>query len=357
MSAGDRPSAQQAPSRPRSSPAELATPVVRRSVTPAGGRAAVGTAALVVAALLFGSTFLVVKSAVERAAPIPFLAVRFAIASLALVPVAHLRPATAGEWLDGGLAGLALFGGYVLQTVGLQRIDSSSSAFLTYLLVVIVPVLEALLLRSRPRWTTVAGVATAVVGLVLLTGGRSAGGFGAGDAETLACALCFAAHIVIVGRVTRRHDPVRFTLVQLAVVAALCGLATPVAGGLRGFDLGVLAAAGFTGVFATALAFGLMVAGQRVVSPSRAAILLLIEPASAGVFGVAAGERLGARGLAGALVILAAIVVSEVVPLRLRPRTKPGPAVADGADPADRADRADWADGVDRADGADWTGR
>ncbi len=269
-----------------------------------------GTAALALAALLFGSTFLVVKDAVARAEPVGFLAVRFSIAAAVLWPMSRRRPGSGAEWLHGGAAGLLLFAGYTLQTVGLQRINSSTSAFLTYLLVIIVPLLEWVFAGSKPRWTTVASLAVAVGGLVLLTGGEP-GGFGIGAAETLACAVCFAAHLVVVGRVARHHDPLRLTFVQLVTVAALCWIASPFNGALAHFDGSVTAAAAFTGVFATAAAFGLMVAGQRVVSSARAAIVLLIEPVSAAVLGLATGEHLGLRGLAGAAAILAAVAISE----------------------------------------------
>jgi len=90
-----------------------------------------------------------------------------------------------------------------------------------------------------------------------------------------------------------------------------------------GYDFGAPAwgAAVFTGLFATAAAFFCMVAGQRAVPASRAALVLLVEPVSAGILGLATGEDLGARGLLGAAVILAAIAWVELVPLLTGART------------------------------------
>jgi drug/metabolite transporter (DMT)-like permease len=276
---------------------------------------ALGTAALVGAALMFGSTFLVVKRAVEHASPVPFLAVRFTIAALALWPLARRRPAAPAEWKHGAAAGVALCLGYWTQTIGLQRVSSSTSAFLTYLLVVVVPLLEVAVLRRRPRRSTLVAVVLAVVGLVLLTGGGKVG-FGLGHAETLACAVCFAAQMIILARVAPRHDPLRLTLVQLVVVAAMSWPLAPFTGGLGGFDAGALGAAAFTGVFATAVAFALMVAGQRVVAPTRAALVLLVEPVSAGLLGWVTGDGLGLRALFGAFVILGAILLAELGSMR-----------------------------------------
>ncbi|HEX8804978.1 MAG TPA: DMT family transporter, partial [Acidimicrobiales bacterium] len=93
--------------------------------------------ALVVAAFFFGTTFLVVQDAVERADPVPFLAVRFLLGAAVLGVLARGRPATPGEVRHGVVAGVALLAGYVLQTVGLQHTSGSVSAFITYLLVVL----------------------------------------------------------------------------------------------------------------------------------------------------------------------------------------------------------------------------
>ena len=296
---------------PHPLPTELSAVVdeAASETTPARQRM-IGTLALVGAALLFGSTFLVVKRAVAHAAPVPFLAVRFSIAAAVLWPLARRRAGAPDEWKHGAAAGVALCIGYWTQTIGLQHVSSSTSAFLTYLLVVLVPLGEVLLLRRRPRATTTVSVALAVAGLVLLTGGGA--GFGIGDAETLLCAACFAAQIIVLARVAPRHDPLRLTLVQLVVVAGLSWPLAPFAGGLAGFDLGALGAAAFTGVFATAVAFVLMVGGQRVVPPTRAALVLLVEPVSAGLLGWATGDGLGAEAFAGALVILAAILTAEL---------------------------------------------
>jgi drug/metabolite transporter (DMT)-like permease len=289
--------------------------VVRR-----GGWAA--SLALVAAALLFGSTFLVVQDAVESAEPVPFLAVRFGIGTAALAPLA-LRRGTAdlrvpGLLRAGVVAGLALTAGYVLQTIGLQYTTSSVSAFLTYLLVVLVPLIVAVQSRRLPPWPTVAGVSLAVGGLALLGGGPDLG-TGRGELLTLGCALAFAVHLLVLADAAPRLPVAALSAVQFAVVAGVLVVPGVLAGGYR-FDGGAWAAAVYTGVAVTAVGLGLQAWGQRRVSATRAAILLLIEPVSAAVLGFAAGERLGMAGGAGAALILAGILVSELaVPVAPRP--------------------------------------
>ena len=285
-----------------------------------GGWAA--SLALVAAALLFGSTFLVVQDAVESAEPLPFLTVRFAIGTAVLAPLA-LRRGTAdlrrpGLLAAGVVAGVALTAGYVLQTIGLQYTTSSVSAFLTYLLVVFVPLIVAVRTRRLPPWATVAGVVLAVIGLALLGGGPEVGA-GRGELLTLGCALAFAVHLLVLADAAPRYPVAALSAVQFAVVALVLALPGLLAGDYH-FDGGAWAAAVYTGVAVTAVGLGLQAWGQRRVTPTRAALLLLIEPVSAAVLGFAAGERLGVAGAAGALLILGGILVSELaVPVTPRP--------------------------------------
>ncbi len=224
----------------------------------------------------------------------------------------------------GVVAGLVLAAGYLLQTFGLRSTSSSTSAFITYLLVVIVPVIIAVTQRRLPDRRTSTGVVLAVAGLYLLSGSE-AGGTGWGELLTLGCAFAFAGHLVLVGRGATRFDPVRFTFVQVLTVGVVCTVPGPWLGGFD-FAPATWAAVVFTGVFATAVAFGCMVVGQRTVPESRAALVLLVEPVSAGILGVATGEHLGLQGALGALLILAAIVWVELIPL-LTGETVDDPAI------------------------------
>ncbi len=272
--------------------------------------------ALAGAAFLFGTTFLVVQDAVEDGGAIPFLVVRFAVGALVLVPLAlrRARP-PAGFPKAVAVLGVLLAAGYVLQTVGLQHTTSSVSAFITYLLVVIVPLLSAVVLRRPPSAIAVFGVALAVAGLVLLTAGASGEGLGQGlgigELLTLGCAVAFAGHIVALAAYAPRFDVIQLNLGQFAVVVVALAVPGAVAGGYR-LSGGAFLAAVYTGVVVSAVAFGLQVWGQRQVSATRTALVLLLEPVFAAVIGFVAGERLGPLGALGAGVILVAILVSEV---------------------------------------------
>lgn len=275
-----------------------------------------GDLALVAAAICFGTTFVIVQDAVEVAGPVPFIAVRFLLAALVLWPIARRRPPTAGELRSGLLGGTALVTGYLLQTIGLQYTGSATSAFITYMLVVFVPVLGFVALRRRVHPVTIVGIAVAVVGLVLLTnpsGAAAGNGFGRGELLTLGCAVAFAAHVVILGETSRQHDPIRLATIQVTVVGVVCVVPGFWLGGYR-MPSSALVAAASTALLATALALVLQVTGQRTVPPARAALLLLIEPVSAAGLAATRGDGLAAGQGLGALLILAAVLLAEVLP-------------------------------------------
>jgi drug/metabolite transporter (DMT)-like permease len=268
--------------------------------------------ALAGAAFLFGTTFLVMQDAVVDVEPIPFITARFAVGALVLLPFAVgrvRREATAQLLRAGAAAAAALGAGYVFQTTGLQYTTSSVSAFLTYLLVVFVPVLSAIVLRRPPRAATAVGVAIAVAGLWLLTEGAGIG-LGRGEVLSILCALAFAVHILVLSEVANRHDIVVLNTVQFALVAVALFVPGLLVGGYA-FPASAWLAALYTGVVVNAVAFGLQLWGQRRVSPSRTALVLMLEPVFAAILGYVDGERLGALGAVGAGLILAGILVSE----------------------------------------------
>lgn len=271
-------------------------------------RAAFG---VLLAALAFGSTFVIMRDSVAAASPTAFLAARFAIGGVVLTLYAARRgPRPPNVTRPALVTGAALCVGYILQTVGLQYTRTSTSAFITYLLVVLVPVFAAVLLRKLPRPHVIVAVLVTTLGLWLLTGGVAS--VGKGELLTLACAAAYAVHILLVNHWAKTFDDVAwFTGLQLLVVAAGCAVPGLVQGG---YAFGWLAWRGalFTGVIASALAFLLQVNGQRLLGPTRTALLLMVEPVSAAVIGYAIGERLGAAGWVGGAAILVGVLIAEI---------------------------------------------
>jgi len=266
---------------------------------------------------VWGSTFVVVKHAIERMPVMDFLAWRFAIAALVMA-VVRPRAVTAlspTARRNGVLLGLALAAGYVAQTFGLERTPATVSGFITGLFVVFTPLCAGVLLHKRIDVVSWLGVAVATAGLALLSlHGLSVG---RGEAITLLCALAFALHIVGLGEWTTARDAYGLAVVQLTtvavvsiVVAAPDSLAPPP-------DAGVWGAILLTALAATAVGFLVQTWAQAHLAPTRAAVVMTMEPVFAGIFGVAfGGDDLTARVVTGGLLVLVAMFLVELGPRR-----------------------------------------
>jgi len=266
--------------------------------------------ALVVVTAVWGVTFAQVKDALELYPLFAFLAVRFAIASVALAPVAAPRLRRAG-WKPATLLGGLLALGYALQTAGLDRTSVSSTGFITGLYVVFTPLFAYALFRIKVARVVVLGVGLSLVGLALLAGVGV--GQPGGDALVLAGAAAFSLQIALMERYAPRYDAVAFTFVEM--LAAFVGFAViAVALGQVEVPHGwtVWGALIVTGVFASALGFLVQTWAQRQLSAARTALAFAMEPVWTAIFGFwLAGDRLGALGWTGAALIMAGIVVAE----------------------------------------------
>jgi drug/metabolite transporter (DMT)-like permease len=271
--------------------------------------------ALIGITALWGATFLIVHLAVQHAGPFFFVGARFLVAGLVSLAVFHrVLPGMSRRELAAGAAiGLAIFAGYGLQTLGLQSIPSSTSAFITALYVPLVPLLEWAVFRRSPRLMTWIGIALAFVGLLLLAGLGSAGlTFGFGDVVTLISTLAFAAEIVLIGVFAGRLDLRRLTIVQLFVASALGFATMPFTGeAIPAFSWAWLAPVLGLGA-ASCLIQLTMNWAQKSVSPSRATVIYAGEPVWGGIVGRIAGDRLPLLSIVGALFIVAGVIVSEI---------------------------------------------
>jgi drug/metabolite transporter (DMT)-like permease len=287
--------------------------------------------ALVLITAVWGSTFLIVHIAVQYSGPWFFVGMRFLAAGIiSAVVFARILPGLRWKEVGAGSAiGVMIYLGYGLQTVGLQTINSSTSAFITALYVPLVPVLQWIVFRKPPRLLTWIGVALAFVGLMLVADPTSVGfTFGAGEIATLVSTLPIAAEIILISVFAGKVNLGRVTVVQL-LVAGLLGIATmPVVGEQPpAFSWVWLSAALALGAASCIIQLTMNWA-QRSVSPTRATIIYAGEPVWAGIVGRIAGERLPAIAILGAAFIVAGAIVSELNPRKRGelPDAEPNPA-------------------------------
>jgi drug/metabolite transporter (DMT)-like permease len=249
---------------------------------------------LVLITMVWGGTFLLVQHAMTVSGPMFFVGLRFAAAAMivALFSWRHLRDLTLFELRAGAFIGVAIMLGYGLQTVGLQTIPSSQSAFITALYVPFVPLLQWLALGRRPGLMPSIGIMLAFTGLMLLSGPAGASfHFSPGEIATLISAIAIAAEIILISTYAGQVDVRRVTVVQLATTSVLAFL------GLGAASAAIQVAMNWA---------------QKSVSPTRATLIYAGEPVWAGIVGRIAGERLPAIALLGAGLIVAAVIVSEL---------------------------------------------
>jgi drug/metabolite transporter (DMT)-like permease len=270
----------------------------------------IASLALVGVTAVWGYTFLAVQDAVARMPVMDFLAWRFLVASVVMIALRPtcLRNVTRLELLRGLGLGTILGLGYIAQTYGLRYTSAAISGFITGMFVVLTPVMSWILLRRKTDRNTWMVVALATVGLALLS--LNGWSVGLGELLTLGCAIFFAIHIVLLGEWSSQYHPYAFSLLQIGAVAVISLIAAAPGGITVPPDAGVWEVVGITGVLATAVAFFVQTWAQSLVSATRAAVVMTMEPVFAGLFAVLiGGNRLTLRTLGGAACILAAMLI------------------------------------------------
>jgi drug/metabolite transporter (DMT)-like permease len=282
---------------------------------------------LVGVTVVWGSSFVVVKNAFADSPPLLFLFWRFLIATALLAVILPFRRRTPGLWRDGLVVGSLLAGGMALQAAGIPSTTASKAGFLTGLSVVLTPFAAYMRTRKLPSRENAIGLTLAAAGFGLLTFPVGGGPFNRGDALVFGCGIVFAFYIVELAERSARHDAVWLTAVQLATVALVAGAGSMLlrAAGPAGlpesaaeslpvvwhgtflWSVLYLASLGTVGTFFS------QTWAQARMPATHAAIIFALEPVFAAIFAAwFLGDRLGSRGIAGGVLVLAGIAVSEV---------------------------------------------
>ena len=269
---------------------------------------------LLLVTLVWGSTFVIVKWAIEDLPPFPFLAIRFALAFISLLPFLWFQKAHINRKniLNGMALGVFLFSGYIWQTEGLQYTTASNAGFITGLSVVMVPTLVTITTHKFPRPSLLLGVLSALVGLALLSLGDHLE-FNKGDLMVLICALSFALHIFFVGRYAPQTNATVLASVQILTVSILSAIFSllipqpPIH-----FTSTVWLALLVTAIPATSLAFFVQTKMQQFTTSTHTALIFSMEPVFSAIAAFfLAGEVLTHKGLIGAGLVLGGMLIAE----------------------------------------------
>jgi drug/metabolite transporter (DMT)-like permease len=264
--------------------------------------------ALLATAGAWGATFALVKETLRSITPETFMFWRFTAAGLLLAAVAAMRRRLARPLLHPGvILGILVFSGYWMQTHGLMTISPSRSAFLTGLYVVLVPFFQWRT-SGRPKSTAWIAAILALAGTTVLVGKVDLR-TGIGDALTIACAFVFALHVVLSARWSTRENATALAAIQVLFV----GLAAAPFISSVTWTTTLVATILFTAIVTTALAFAALMWGQAHVTATEAAVILSFEPVAAAITSIAFyGEPITPMFLAGAVLILAAMLLSQL---------------------------------------------
>jgi len=284
---------------------------------------------LILMTLIWGSTFVLIKKALLSASPLLFNAVRMSLATilLALFYRRHLSRITRPALWAGVNAGIFLFLGYAFQTTGLRLTTPSKSAFLTGISTVLVPLLLILIWKAHINPWRAVGIVTAFVGLFFMTvppGRQGIADFAnvnRGDLFSVACAVGFAFQIIFIGRASQRFPFHQMAVLQMSTGALLTAIASPVLEQPHlQLSATVITAILVTGILGTAVAFTVQAWAQQFPPATHAALIFTLEPVFAWLTSfVVLNERLAGRAGAGALLILAGVLVSELLGNVARP--------------------------------------
>ena len=301
---------------------------------------------LVLVTLVWGSTFVLTKKALQDASPQTLNAVRMTLAALVLVVYyrKHLARLDRRAVKTGTVVGIFLYLGYAFQIAGLKLTTPSKSAFLTGVSTVLVPLLLVLLWRTRVHAWRAVGIALAFTGLFLMTVPAGRQGLvdfarvNLGDLLSIACAFAFAFQIILLGRATQRFPFEQMAVLQIAVAAVLMMVGAPLLEHpVFRPSPAVIASVLVTGILGTAAGFTVQAWAQQFTPPTHTALIFTLEPVFAWLTSfLVLQERLGLRAGLGALLILGGILISELlgqvaqpdVELTAQPVSAPSPGNA-----------------------------
>lgn len=278
---------------------------------------------LFLVATIWGTTFVATKIAFEHVSPLFYLFVRFALAGL-LFPLFYRKAFPIPKSLFVSALPLLLwyFAGFALQTIGLNYTTASKSGLITGSYVIFTPMLQSVLERRVPPVAIWVASAMTFVGLAMLTasGEGFESDFNVGDLLTLLCGVCYAFYLVELDKLTSQEPFARdesllmkLVLLQLlfcAIAALPTSLLLETPRIVFSWQLALVML--YLALFASVVTTILQTRFQKDTTPSRAAIIFIMEVVISTIFAVAfLGERLSAIAWLGAALMVAGLIVSE----------------------------------------------
>lgn len=284
---------------------------------------------LLLTAAIWGLAFVAQKVGAEHVGAFTYNGIRFALGSISLIPLILFLNKKKGEnektknndrdslkltVKAGIIAGCALFIATSLQQMGVMGTTAGKAGFITGLYMVIVPIL-GLFLKQKVNKSTWIGIVIAIIGLYLLSINEDFS-ISNGDLLVLIGSVGWAVHILLIDNFTKKIDPLKLSSVQFATCSILSLVMAIIFEDINMVGIsGAMVSILYGGLLSVGVAYTLQVVAQKNAKPSHAAILLSMESVFGALGGAMfLGERIGARGLVGCILIFIAIIISQLKP-------------------------------------------
>jgi len=274
-----------------------------------------GEIGLIITAVVWGSGFVATAISLENYTAYQSMAIRFLVASIFLLVIYYkkLKYINKKVLFNGIILGTILYTAFALQTVGLIYTTPSKNAFLTAVNVVIVPIILFIFYKRQLDRYEIIGAFLAVFGIGLLSL-QFSGVINLGDFLSFLCAIGFAFHIIYTAKFVKNNDAILLTLVQL-MTAAVIGFIILVFKNevMMTYEPKPFFSVIYLGLFSTCLAYVLQTSAQKLLSETKAAIILSTEALWGMIFSIIIlHEIITFRMMVGAVLIFSAILVAEV---------------------------------------------
>jgi drug/metabolite transporter (DMT)-like permease len=285
---------------------------------------------LLLAALIWGFSFVAQKTSMDYIGPFTFNGIRFILGSLSLLPLILIfskKPSASSvpsigsdrkQTVQAGLkVGLVLFVGASLQQIGLIYTTAGKAAFITGLYIVIVPLL-GLFVKQRLNINMGLGAVIAALGLYFLSI-TDRFTLSLGDLLELIGALFWSIHILLIDRYAQKIDLLKLSLLQMVTCGVLSLSVAVFTETIAWSSIEqALIPLVYGGVFSAGVAYTLQIVGQKNAKPAQAAIILSMEAVFAALGGyLLLHEHMSTRGLMGCLLMLIGMLLPQLPRIRL----------------------------------------
>jgi len=270
---------------------------------------------LLLVALLWGTTFVASKIALDYLSPLTIISIRFILAfALMMLLFRNQIKSIQKEDIKGGIVvGLMLFIAFATQLIALNYTDPGKQAFLAGTYVVFVPFIVWFIYKKKPDTKSFIGAFACFIGISLLTLNK---GFSIsfGDSLTLLSSVFFAGHIISTSHYVKKSTPVKITIVQFGTVAILSTLTALIFEGVpTGVSSVVIVSVIYLGIICTGVAYFLQTLAQNYTKSTHAAIILSLEAVFGSILSVIVmSELFTVKMIVGCIIIFLSILVIEL---------------------------------------------